>query len=94
MEQDFLLIQDRLASRSNFLAMATLNELSGIPKSIEENSGRRAPLLTSLSGLQFSGTFQCPGIEINVKLNRSERKLRQLTILELFAMFDRDFIAF
>ena len=36
MEQNSLFIQDRLASRENLRTMASLNEVSGIPKLIEE----------------------------------------------------------
>ena len=86
-EQDSSLIQDRLASRKNFLVMASLNEVNGIPKCIEEDPGRNAPAQASSSALQFPGMSQCPGNQISVSLNRPERKSRQrrhsLTILEL-----------
>ena len=50
-----------------------------------------------LSVLQFSGMSQCAGTQVSVTLKRPERRLRQrrhtLTILELFATLNRDFIA-
>ena len=42
-EQDSSLAQDRMASKRNFRAIA--NEISGIPKSIEEDPGRLATAL-------------------------------------------------
>ena len=54
------MIQDRLVSRDNFHAMGSLNEVSGIPKSIEEDSGRSSSALASLSALQFPGISKCP----------------------------------
>ena len=53
-EQNSSLIQDRLTSRKNFRAMANLNELNGILKSvIEKNSERNSPALVSSSALLF-----------------------------------------
>ena len=96
-DQDCSVIHNRLASRENFLAMANLNEVSCILKSIEENSGRSASALASSSVLQFPGMSQCPGTQISETLNRPEGRLRQrwhsLMILELFATIYRDFIA-
>ena len=73
------MIQDRLTS---------LNELSGIPKLIEEYSVRSAPELASSSALQFSGMSQCPGTQISVTVNRPKRRIRQqrhsLATLKLF----------
>ena len=44
--------------------MASLNEVSGIPKSIEENSGRSATVLTRSSALKFQGISHCSETEI------------------------------
>ena len=52
-EQDFLLIQVRLASRENFRAISGLKEESCIPKSVKEDRGISAPVLTSSSVLRF-----------------------------------------
>ena len=76
MEQDSSLIQDRLASRENFQAMASLNEVSAILKrEIEENSRRSAPTLASPSALQFPGMSQYPGTQINVTLKHPEKSV-------------------
>ena len=42
-KQDSSVIQVRLTSRKNFCAIASLNEVSSIPKSIKEDSGRTVP---------------------------------------------------
>ena len=91
------LIQDRLASRDNLRVIASLNDVSCFPTLIEEDSGCSAPALASMSAFQFPGMSQCSGAQVSVTLKRPERSMRQrrysLTILELFATFDRDFIA-
>ena len=75
LEQDFSLIQDRLPSRENFLAMTTLNDVSGILKSlIEKDSGKSIPALARSSALQCPGMSQCPGTQISVTLNRPEKR--------------------
>ena len=46
-EQDSPLTQDRLASRKNSCAMASLKEVNDNPKSIEEDFRSSAPALAS-----------------------------------------------
>ena len=91
-EQDSSLMQDRLASLENFRAMSSLNEVSGIPKLIEKDARSSAPVV----GFGVSLNITVSG-DLCVTLKRSERRLRQwrhfLMILELFATFDRNFLA-
>ena len=56
-EQDSSLTQDRLASRKNFRATASLT------KSIEEDSGSTILAQANSSALQFSGILLCPVIQ-------------------------------
>ena len=59
-ENESLLSQGWLASRENISAMANLNEVSGIPKLIAEDSGRSTSALVSSAVLKFPGMSQCP----------------------------------
>ena len=68
-ERNSLLTQDRLASRKNFLAIADLNELSGIRNSIEDDSER------SVSALQFPRMLLCPVTQTCETLKCLERRL-------------------
>ena len=89
-----LIDQDRLASRNNFRAISSLTETSGIPNSIEEDSGRSAAALASSSALHFPGMLLCPETPTSEILKRPEIRARQrrhsLTILELFAKSRQD----
>ena len=96
-EHDSSLIQDRLASRKNFRVMASLNEVNGFPKLIEEDSGISAPDLASSLVPQFLRIYNVLGIQVSVTPRHLKRRLRQrrysLTTLELFTTCDRGFIA-
>ena len=70
--------------------MANLIEISGIPKSVEEDSGRSAPELANSSALQFSGMLLCLRRQTKETLKSPGKQLRQSMILELFTSLDRD----
>ena len=77
-EQDYSLIKVKLVPRENFRALASLNEVKAFPSRLKRIME------------------ECPETQISVTLNHPERTLRHrrqsLTILELFATFDRYFI--
>ena len=95
-EEDWSLIQDRLASQEKFLALPILKEVSNISKSTEEDFERTAPALSSSFGLQFPSMSQCIWPQIIVTLNRLERRLKQprhfLMILELFTRLGNTYL--
>ena len=94
-EQNVSLNRNRLESRKNLCTMASLTDVSGIPKSIEEDSESSAPALAS-SAVSRNITM-CPGTQISMTQKRPEKRTKQrrhsLMILELFTMFDKDFMA-
>ena len=97
-EQDYSLTQDRLASRKNFHSISKLTEASGIPSSIEENSGKSAPGMAGSSALQFPGTLLFPGTHTSDTLVKhperiSKQRRHSLRILELFRNPNTEFIA-
>ena len=57
--------------------MASLTEVSGIPKSTEEDSESSVPALAGSSALPFPGVLLCPETQTRMTLNHQDKVIRK-----------------